>query len=244
MTRIGRVQIPAGAREMRGILALPDAGEPRPGVIVIFEVLGLNRDIRDKCLRLAEMGYVALAPDLYDGRGPMPICIARTMRSLNARTGPAFDDLDAAREYLANREEVDGSRIGVIGFCMGGGFALLYAARAPLGAAAVFYGPVPDDASAIEGACPIVASYAGKDRFIGRQADRLEGHLIELGIEHDFRVYPDATHSYMSDHKGVFAALTSRGRLKIAYNPEIAGDSWRRVEAFFARHLAAPAQTS
>ncbi|HEX6030326.1 MAG TPA: dienelactone hydrolase family protein, partial [Tepidiformaceae bacterium] len=207
-------------------------------------VFGLNRDIRDKCLRLAEMGYAALAPDLYDGRGPMPICIVRTMWSLTTGRGAAFDDLDAAREYLAARKEVDGSRIGVIGFCMGGGFALLYAARAPLGAAAVFYGRVPADRAAIERTCPIVASYGGKDPLVRGDSERLERYLEGLGIEHDVRLYPDATHSFMSDHKGLVAALTSWGPLKVAYNPEAADDSWRRVEAFFAQHLGAPAQTS
>jgi carboxymethylenebutenolidase len=122
---------------MRATLAVPDGDGPFPGVIVIHEALGLTRDIKEKCLRLAEIGHAAIAADLFDGRGPMPICIFRTIGQLNDGDGPAFADLDATREYLAARPEVDGSRIGVIGFCMGGGFALLYAARAPVGAAAV-----------------------------------------------------------------------------------------------------------
>lgn len=239
MTRAGRVRVPAGDRKMRGFLALPEAEEPRPGVIVIFEAMGLNRDIGEKCLRLAEMGYAALAPDLYDGRGPMPICIYRTMKTLNARGGPAFDDLDAAREYLAGRKEVDGSRIGVIGFCMGGGFALLYAARAPLGAAAVFYGVVPEDAEALDGICPVVASYGGQDRILKDHPQRLEHHLTELGVPHEIRVYPDARHSYMSDHKGILGALGSFGPMKIGYNEDAAEDSWRRIDAFFGEHLGA-----
>lgn len=241
MTRAGRVQIPAGGREMRALMAVPDGNGPFSGVIVIHEAFGLNRDMKEKCTRLAGMGYVALAPDLYDGRGPMPICIARAMRQLSSGDGPAFDDLDASREYLAGRPEVDGSRIGVIGFCMGGGFALLFAARAAVGAAAVFYGAVPDEAAALEGVCPVVAGYGGRDRVFGKQAARLEGHLSELGVAGDVRLYPDAGHSYMSDHKGLLATVNSWGPMKLGYNPVAAEDSWRRVEAFFGEHLGAGA---
>ncbi len=154
MTRAGRVRVPAGDREMRAVLALPEEAGPHPCVIVIHEVFGLNRDSKEKCFRLAGMGYAALAPDLYDGRGPMPLCVYCAMRSLNSGSGSAFADLDAARGYLAARPEVDGSRVGVIGFCMGGGFALLYAARAPVGAVAAFYGSVPETPDALEGTCP------------------------------------------------------------------------------------------
>ena len=180
MTRAGRVQVPAGGRDMRAAMAIPDGEGPFPGVIVIHEALGLTRDIKEKCLRLAEMGYAAIAPDLFDGRGPMPICIFRTIGQLNDGDGPAFGDLDATREYLAARPEVDGSRIGVMGFCMGGGFALLYAVRAPVGASAVFYGAVPNGVERLAGACPVVAGYGGRDGVFGKQAERLERHLTEL----------------------------------------------------------------
>ena len=237
MTRAGRVQVLADGRAMRATLAVPDGDGPFPGVIVIHEALGLTRDIKEKCLRLAEMGYAAIAADLFDGRGPMPICIFRTIGQLNDGDGPAFADLDATREYLAARPEVDGSRIGVIGFCMGGGFALLYAARAPVGAAAVFYGAVPNEAERLTGVCPVVAGYGGRDRVFGKEADRLEQHLTELEVSHDIRLYPDAGHSYMSDHKGLLARVSSWGPMKVGYNPDAAEDSWRRVEAFFGEHL-------
>jgi carboxymethylenebutenolidase len=219
VTRAGRVQVLADGRAMRATLAVPDGDGPFPGVIVIHEALGLTRDIKEKCLRLAEMGYAAIAADLFDGRGPMPICIFRTIGQLNDGDGPAFADLDATREYLAARPEVDGSRIGVIGFCMGGGFAL------------------PNEAERLTGVCPVVAGYGGRDRVFGKQADRLEQHLTALRVPHDVRVYPDAGHSYMSDHKGLLARVSSWGPMKVGYNPDAAEDSWRRVEAFFGEHL-------
>lgn len=222
---------------MRAILALPETPDRRPGVIVIHEAFGLNRDMREKCERLADLGYVALAPDLYDDRGPMPICMIRAMRSLNAGNGPAFDDLDAARAHLATRPEVDASRIGVIGFCVGGGFALLYAARAPLQVAAVFYGPVPKEPDALDDVCPIVAGYGGRDRIFGPQARRLDRRLTEIGVPHDVRTYADAGHSFMSDHHGILATLNAWGPMKVGFNLEAAEHSWRRVEAFLAEHL-------
>jgi carboxymethylenebutenolidase len=167
--------------------------------------------------------------------------MVRAMQDLGRGRDAAFDDLEAARGYLAARPEVDSGRLGVIGFCMGGGFALLMAARAPLGAAAVFYGAVPEDPARLEGVCPVVAGYGGKDRILGeKQAERLEDHLTALGVPHDVRVYPDAGHSYMSDHKGLLATLNAWGPMKLGFNPAAAEDSWQRVDAFFGEHLGWP----
>src|SRR5208337_3446391 len=136
----------AGGRPMRAAIATHDDGRIRPGVIVIHEIFGLNDDIRAITGRLAGLGYVALAPDLYDGHGMRLVCVARTMRTLRRGEGEAFRDLEAARTFLQEQPGVDPSRLGVIGFCMGGGFALLHAVRAPLKAAATFYGDVPETA--------------------------------------------------------------------------------------------------
>ena len=228
---------PAG-RSIPAALALP-ASTPAAGVIVIHEAFGLNRDIREKAERMAEMGYVAVAPDLLAGRGPMPLCIMRVMRDLGDPAAPAWGDLEAARAYLAAHSAVDCSRLGVIGFCMGGGFALLFGARAPVGAAAVFYGAVPKDTSELDGVCPVVAGFGGRDRVFAKQAALLEQALEQCGIDHDIRVYPDAGHSYMSVHHGLMAKLNSWGPMKLGFNPEAADDSWRRVETFFAAHLGA-----
>src|SRR5580692_3717752 len=123
---------------MRAAYAAPSDSQKHPGVIVIHEIFGLNDDIRRITGRVADLGYAALAPDLYDGYGMRLICIAQTMRALRAGRGRPFDDLDAARAFLQKQPGVDGSRVGAIGFCLGGGFALLYAIRAPLEATAVF----------------------------------------------------------------------------------------------------------
>ncbi len=224
-------------RPMRAALALPGAAEPRPAVIVIHEIFGLNEDIRRITGRVADLGWVALAPDLYDTAGPRLLCIARTMLALRRKDGPAFADLEAARAWLATRPEVDARRTGVVGFCMGGGFALLYAVRAPLGAAGVFYGDVPSTADELRGVCPVVAGYGGRDRLFAGQGRRLETLLGELGVPHDVRIYPDSGHSYMSRHQGLMATLAGWGPMKVGYDPRAEGDSWRRIESFFRTHL-------
>ena len=224
---------------MRAALAIPEGEGPWPAVIVIHEIFGLNDDIRKKAARLAKMGYVALAPDLYDGRGNRFLCVLRTMRSLSHGGGDALADLDAAREHLASRPEVDASRIGVIGFCLGGGFALLYASKAELGAAAVFYGAVPKDETLLDTVCPVVGGYGGRDTMFRKQGRRLKAALSRRDIPNDIVIYPDAGHGYMSDHKGVMAKASAVGPMRVGFNADAAEDSWRRVEAFFAEHLAA-----
>jgi carboxymethylenebutenolidase len=232
------VRIPRpDVRPMRAALALPDGEGPWPGVIVIHEMFGLNRDIRDKAAEFARRGYAALAPDLYDGPGPRLLCVMRTMRSLSRGAGQAVDDLDAARTWLQARPEVDDSRIGVAGFCMGGGFALLMAAKADLGAAAVFYGAMPKDESLFDDFCPIVGGYGARDRVFAKQGRRLDEELTKRNIPHDVVVYPDAGHSFMSDHHGAITKAMSYGPLKVQFNPEAAADSWKRIDAFFGEHL-------
>jgi carboxymethylenebutenolidase len=222
---------------MRATLALPAASGPRPAVIVIHEIFGLNDDIRRITGRFADLGYVALAPDLYDTDGVRLLCIARTMLALRRREGAAFADLEAARSWLATRPEVDPARTGVVGFCMGGGFALLYAVRAPLGAVGVFYGEVPASADDLRGVCPVIAGYGGRDRLFVAQGRRLEAHLEQLSVPHDVRIYPDAGHSYMSQHTGVMATIAAWGPMKVGWSAAAEADSWERMAAFLRAHL-------
>jgi len=224
-------------RPMRAALARPASPAPRPAVIVIHEIFGLNDDIRRIAGRIADLGWVALAPDLYDTEGPRVLCVLRAMLALRRREGPAFADLEAARTWLAARPEVDPRRTGVIGFCMGGGFALLYAVRAPLSAAGVFYGDVPSTADELRGVCPVVGGYGERDRLFAGQGRRLETLLTALGVPHDVRIYPDAGHSYMSRHEGLLATLAAWGPMKVGWNRDAEEDSWRRVEALFRAHL-------
>ena len=224
-------------RPMHAALAVPKSDGRRPAVIVIHEIFGLNDDIRRMTGRFGDLGYVALAPDLYDTGGPRLLCVARTILSLNRADGPAFADLEAARRWLATRPEVDASRIGVAGFCLGGGFALLYAARGSLAAAAAFYGDVPKTAEELADVCPVLGGYGGRDKLFVGQGRRLEEHLTALGVPHDVRTYPEAGHSYMSHHTGALARIAAWSPMAAGHDPAAEADSWSRIERFFGEHL-------
>ncbi len=207
---------------------------PWPGVVVIHEAFGLNADIRGHADRLAALGYLALSPDLLDGKSWLR-CIRGMFRQLHAGSGPAFDTLDACRAWLAERADCTG-KTGVIGFCMGGGFALLCAPRGEYSAAAVNYGEVPSDAEAVlAGSCPIVASYGGRDLMGTAHPERLDAALTALGVPHDVKVYPEAGHGFMSPRPAAMAPLTAMARLK--YDKAAAEDAWQRIFAFFGTYL-------
>lgn len=218
---------------------VPEATGPRPGVLVIHEALGLTDEMRRMARRFSEAGFVALAPDFLAGLGPKPFCIARFVRGIGRRgVGRPYRQLDAARAWLRLRPEVDGRPIGVAGFCMGGGFALLYAAGAEVEAVAPFYPAVPDEAI-LEGICPVVASFGGRDAVFAAGAARLEASLTKLGIDHDVATYPEAGHGFMTRYQGITAWLGRRLPMHLDHDPVAAEDAWRRTIAFFSRHLAA-----
>jgi carboxymethylenebutenolidase len=246
MAVLSEVRIPVGTRDLPAALALPDAAagagptRPLPAVVVIHELFGLNDDIRSIASRFADAGYAAIAPDFMTGLGPQPLCVVRFARGLNRiGTGRPYRQLDAVRSWLARRPEVDPARIGVAGFCIGGGLALLYAATADdIAVVAPFYAPVPADAEArLAKLCPVVASYGQRDRFFGSMASRLEAALTAAGVDHDVKSYPDAGHSFMNRHGGVVGWLGARIPMRAGYQPQAADDAWRRVLAFFGRYL-------
>ena len=233
-----------GALAQPTALARPAAGEGRrPAVILIHELFGLNDDIRSIAARFADEGYVAIAPDFMTGLGPQPICIVRFARGLNRiGTGRPYRQLDAIRSWLARRPDVDASRVGVAGFCIGGGLALLYAATAPdVRVVAPLYAPVPADAETRLGkVCPVVASYGARDQVFGSMAGRLETALTVAGVEHDVKSYPNAGHSFMNRHGGLAGWVGRRIPMHAGYEPEAAEDAWRRILAFFERHIGSP----
>ncbi len=169
------------------------------------------------------------------------LCILRTLVGMaRGEVGRVIADLEAARTWLATRPEVDARRTGVVGFCMGGGFALLYATRAPLQVAGAFYGDVPKTVEELRGVCPVLGGFGGRDRIFAPQGARLERLLTELGVPHDVKTYFAAGHSFMNEHPpGVMATLGAWGPMAAGFDPEAEADSWRRLEAFFGEHLRA-----
>ena len=229
--------VAGGSARPRGYLAVPEGDGPWPGVVAIHEALGLNDILRRQVDRLARAGYLTLAPDLYSDGGAAR-CVVGTFRALLAGHGKPLADIGAARAALRDRDDCT-SRIGVIGFCMGGGFALL-AAPDGFDAAAVNYGMLPRHVEdALAGSCPIVASYGRKDPMLPRgTANKLTRTLVELGVEHDVKQYPDAGHAFLNDaYYGPGPAQQVQRVLHVGPEPESAVDAWARIERFFARYL-------
>ncbi len=226
---------PAASRDLGAYLALPHGVGPWPGVVVIMDLLGLTDDIRQQADRLAAAGYIAFAPDLYSGRGLK--CVLATLKSARSGSGEAFEDIEAARQWLLAREDCSG-QVGVIGFCIGGGFALLSAPRYGFDAASVNYGEVPAEAAQeLAGACPIVASYGRRDRTLRGRAARLEDALQTLGVQHDVKEYPDAGHSFLNRFDMGAPVGLLFWVVGFRYHHPSAEDAWRRILTFFDQHL-------
>jgi len=219
-------------------LALPDGPGPHPGVLVIHELWGLTADVEGICVRLATAGYAALTAELY-GPGSRPLCIARAIRDLARAEGEmGLGRAASAFQALRAREEVDASRTGAIGFCMGGGFALLLGASQDLRATSVNYGRVPESLDRLRGLCPVVGSYGARDGDLVPHFHRLRRFLEQDQIPHDLELYPQAGHSFMNRTVPGMATRLVRPLAPIEYRHTEAEDAWRRILAFFAEHLA------
>ena len=225
--------------ELKGLLATPSDGTtgPWPAVVMVHEVFGIDKNMRSQITRLSQAGYVVLMPDLYS-RGGMRKCLTSTFRALSSGKGQAFEDIELAKNYLADLG-ITTRKVGVIGFCMGGGFALLLSNQG-FDAATSNYGMLPRDMDkALEGACPILGNYGGKDGQLKGAKQKLDSSLTKLGVTHDIKEYPDSGHAFMNPEQGGGPFFGTLLRVSGARpNPEDAKDAWLRIEGFFAEHLA------
>jgi carboxymethylenebutenolidase len=218
--------------EMSAYVSRPATDGKVPGVVFIYEVFGMNAEMRRVADELADEGYAVMLPDLFD-RGSWFGCVRRIFKDLKAGEGRSVQDLVAARRWLAEQDYVDPDKIAVMGLCMGGGFALLLGKSGLFKVSAPFYGEVPNS---LQGLCPVVASYGGRDKMLREDAKRLERELPSLGIPYDMKVYPDAGHSFMNRPPNGFLALLG-GLMGAGYRQDAAADAKQRLLRFLKEHL-------
>ncbi len=221
-----------------GHTSVPAGDGPFPGVVVVHDAYGMTAQQRRVCDHHAAQGYLVHAPSMYQ-RGR---CLRQTFASFVADQGPAYDRLEAERAALAARPDCTG-RVGVMGFCLGGRFALVAAGRGMFDAAAVNYGLLPagkqDPAELdrmLSAPCPVVASYGDRDKVVDvAEVDKLRAGLERKGAPVDLKVYPGATHSFLAQYTGPLGLLM---RVQgMSHDPEASADAWERTLAFFAEHL-------
>lgn len=210
---------------MDSFFAKPEGAGPFPGVIVIHEIFGLNDNMRQITRQFAEQGYAALAVDLFSNRN-RAICMMQIVYGVMFRplNNSMLDDLNSAFGFLKQMHGVDANRIGSVGFCMGGAYALQMAITAKgMKAASVFYGANPKPLDAVAEACPIVGSYPDKD-FTTKAARDLEASLVNYNIPHDIKIYENTQHSFYNQQRSPFEVEASK-------------DAWQRMLKFFGEYL-------
>jgi carboxymethylenebutenolidase len=193
----------AGGRKVRAFVAYPEVSEKAPVVLVIHENKGLTDWVRSVADQVAEMGYVAVAPDLLSGMGPnggntdaFPSIDAATQAIYALKPDQVTADLDAAAAY-ARKLEASNGKLVTMGFCWGGGQSFAYATHDPkLAAALVFYGTAPDEAKLGSIAAPVYGFYGGNDQRISGQVPRVTEAMKKAGKTYDAIVYEGAGHGF------------------------------------------------
>jgi len=213
-----------------GYLSRPKGDDKHPGVVVVHEWRGINDHIRDVARKLAKAGYVALVPDLLSRRGgtasfPTPEAATEVLLKIDQET--ILKDLAAAANFLKRQNFVRAEKIGVIGFCWGGGKALAFTTRSKdLAASVIYYGDNPrnlDDVKNIT--APVLGQYGGADERITSGVPKLEEAMKKYGKSFDYKVYPGAPHAFNND--------TNPGN----YREEAAREAWSRTLGFLKKHL-------
>jgi carboxymethylenebutenolidase len=221
------VEFPSNGTSGQGYLAVPDSGSG-PGVVVIQEWWGLVDHIKDLCDRFAAEGFVALAPDLYRGeKTTEPDEAGKLMMTMNIER--AAKDMSGAVDEVAKRG--GGNAVGVVGFCMGGGLALMIGANRPdlVKAVVPFYGLIPWEGAQpdyTKMAAAVQGHYAEKDDYFNPEAVAgLDQQLEAAGVEHELFIYPGADHAFFNDTRPE------------VYDADAAATAWDRTLAFFRSKL-------
>ncbi len=221
------VSYKSGDETVNAVLYTPAGKGPFPAIIVIHEWWGLNDWVKDQAAKLAGEGYVALAIDLYRGKvATTPDMAHEIMRGVPEDR--AKRDLHAAFEFLEAQPNVKKNRIGAIGWCMGGGYALDVALQEPtLAADVINYGHLATDPEALKKInAPILGLFGGQDQGIPPTDVKKFGETLDkMGKKIDIKIYDDAGHAFENPNN------------KAGYRPDDASDAWRRTVSFLAETL-------
>jgi carboxymethylenebutenolidase len=212
-----------------GYLTRPKGNEAHPAVLVIHEWDGIKEQIRDVARRLARAGYVALAPDLlsrYGGTSSFSTEEAAIAAGRKLDDDMITKDLTGGVNYLKGQSFVRANRIGVIGFCWGGGKALLFTTRSKdLSASVIYYGSNPSNLEDVKNiSAPVLGQYGGADERITSAVPKLDDAMKKYGKSFEYKVYPGAPHAFNSDGSP-------------SYREEAAQEAWGRTLEFFKTHL-------
>ena len=221
------VSYKSGDETVQAVLYNPAGKGPFPAVIVIHEYWGLNDWVKDQAAKLADQGYVALAIDLYRGRVATTADVAHELMR-GVPEDRAKRDLHAAFEFLQSQSNVKKNRIGAIGWCMGGGYALDVALQEPtLAAGVINYGHLATDADSLKKInAPILGLFGGQDQGITPDdVHKFEASMKQLGKKIDIKIYDDAGHAFENPNN------------KTGYRADDAADAWRRTVSFLADAL-------
>jgi carboxymethylenebutenolidase len=209
-------------------------GDRLPAVLLLMEAFGLTSHIKDVATRIANEGYLVLAPDLYYRQPNNKFSYEEVERAMAMMWQldfgkPLENDIEAALAYLKSRSDVDSNAIGVTGFCLGGGLSFFTACKfsTTIAAAAPFYGMVLDEwIDAVKDiTVPVYLFFGGRDPFIGRdRVKQIESRFKELDKDYKLKIYPDAEHGFFCHERS-------------SYHRPAAEDAWQELTQFFDKYL-------
>jgi len=220
----------ADGASINAYVTRPKGDGRRPAVIVVSDNWALDDHNRDVGRRLAKAGYVAIVPDVVSRVGGTSSFASReeVVKAISQLSDDnVMKDLMGAQDYIKGQSFVQPNKIGVVGFCWGGGKTFLFTTQSKdLAATVIFYGPIPKDLDAVQNiTAPVLGNYGELDKPISSQVPRLAEEMKKNGKSYDYKIYPDAPHAFYSDVR------------EDRYRPEAAKDAWGRTLEFFKKHL-------
>jgi carboxymethylenebutenolidase len=235
----GEVKIPVKEGEIPAYRAMPAKGGPFPVILVVQEIFGVHEHIKDVCRRLAKLGYLAVAPELYARQGDVSkeTDIPKIISSVVSKVPDAqvMSDLDAAAAWAKKTGKGDTAKLGVTGFCWGGRIVWLYSAHNPdLKAGVAWYGRLVGQADPLhpkhpldlvaELKAPVLGLYGGADTGIPNDTvEQMKKALKDAKKPCEIVLYPDTPHGFHADYRPT-------------HRPDQAADGWKRLQAWFKDH--------